>query len=424
MSLKRYFILAGIFIIASGCSSIKRSILNVSDKYQYHPGFYLYDPVAKKELLSINADKYFTPASNTKAFTFFSALSVLPDSIPAFRYIKTDSSLQIWGLADPGFLNPKLPQGTSYAFLSQSPKVSVSDANYYSKRLGPGWAWDDYADDYSQEKSYLPIYGNSVVFDIDSISRELKVDPKIFRDSVLIRPGEEYRVWRPEFNNRFEWDTTACEDCERLRPIHFSGNTLQNLLKDTLKITVEMNHLPLPDSAKTYYSIPKDSVLKIMMQESDNFMAEHLLMSCAAQLTDSVSSQVGIKYMSEKINAFVPDPLVWRDGSGLSRYNLFTPRSMVYLWDRLYKDIGEERLFSLISVGGERGTLKEWFKADKPYIYGKTGTLSNNFNLSGFLITKSGKRLIFSYMNNNYPVHASTIRKEMETVLREVYEKY
>ena len=161
-----------------------------------------------------------------------------------------------------------------------------------------------------------------------------------------------------------------------------------------------------------------------MMQESDNLMAEHLLLSVAAQLTDTLSTKIGIREMSEKINAFVPDKINWRDGSGLSRYNLFTPRSMVFLWDKIYKDIGEERLFSLISVGGEVGTIEEWFKADTPYIYGKTGTLSNNFNLSGFLIAKSGKRLIFSYMNNNYPVSSSEIKKEMEVILKKVYEKY
>lgn len=418
------FIVGFAILVLAGCSSIKKAVTKVADLNHYHVGFYLYDPITKKELVNINGDKYFTPASNTKVYTFYSVLNILPDSIPAFRYVSTDSLLYVWGLADPSFLNPNLPQGNTYSFLSSAKKLSFSEANFNDKRFGPGWAWDDYLGDYSQEKTSFPIYGNSVVFDIDSVGKELDIEPAIFRDSVTVQAGKKYRVWRPELSNQFLWDTTTCNDCERIRPIHFSKSTLQELLEDTLKIPVTINHLTLPDSAKTFYGITTDSVLKVMLQESDNFMAEHLLMSCAAQLTDTLSSKLAIEHMSEKINAFVPDSIVWKDGSGLSRYNLFTPHDMVFLWNALYEQIGEKRLFKLVASGGKTGTLKEWFSGDQPYIFGKSGTLSNHYTLSGFLITKSGRRLSFAYMNNNYPMRASDIKKEMEVVLRNVYEKY
>jgi len=416
-----FFILA---TTATSCSSIKKSIIEIADQYQYHPGFYLYDPVAKKELLAINEDKYFTPASNTKVFTFYSSLTVLPDSMPSFRYVNTDTALLIWGLADPSFLNDKLMQGNNYEFLKSAPKIYFSFTNFSTARFGSGWAWDDYNGNYSQERTPFPIYGNSISFNIDSINKELQVQPSFFMDSLKISAGEKYSITRKEFSNIFEWDTTGCSNCERLRPIYFSHHTFERLLSDTLKIPVQITNSPLPVNANTYYGIPTDSVLKVMMQESDNLMAEHLLLSVAAQLTDTLSTKIAMREMSQKINTFVPDEINWRDGSGLSRYNLFTPRSMVFLWNKIYNDIGEERLFSLISVGGKVGTIEKWFGAVPPYIYGKTGTLSNNFNLSGFLITKSGKRLIFSYMNNNYPVSSSDIKKEMEVVLKKVYEKY
>jgi len=423
MATKHHWIIIGILLF-TGCSSIKKSVLDVADKYNYHVGFYLYDPEVKKELININGSKYFTPASNTKVYTLYAANLILPDSMPAFKYIKTDTALYVWGLADPSFLNDKLPQGNSYSFLKEANKIYFSDANFNSKRFGAGWAWDDYNDDYSQERSAFPIYGNSILFNIDSVTRKLMVSPSIFKDSIVVKSGDEYRILRKEFSNQIEWDTTACTECEQLLPIYNSNKTLKRLLEDTLKVPTLIHKLPLRNSALTYYSIPKDSVLKVMMQSSDNFIAEHLLLSCSAQLTDTLSTKRGVELISEKINAFVPDKLNWRDGSGLSRYNLFTPKTMVFLWDRVYNEMGEERLFGLISVGGKAGTLKNWFKAENPYIYAKTGTLSNNFNLSGFLIAKSGKRLIFSYMNNNYPVLSSDIRKEMEIILKQVYEKY
>ncbi|MCF6361371.1 MAG: D-alanyl-D-alanine carboxypeptidase [Cyclobacteriaceae bacterium] len=410
--------------IMVGCSSIQKSIISLESKYQYNAGFYLLDPSTNKVLINYRSDRYFTPASNTKVYTLFAANAVLPDSIPAFRYLETDTALVVWGLADPSFLNPLLPQGGGYSFLASQDKIVLSKSNFEGERFGAGWSWDDYNGAYAQELTSFPIYGNSVYFNVDSINQDLVISPSVFKDSTQLDQGETYAVNRAEYANLFKVELGNCDDCERIRPIHFSDKTLRDLLQDTLHIPIEINTIPLPFNAKTFYSMPTDSVLKLMMQESDNFMAEHLLLGVAGVLTDTLSTNIGIREVGKKMESFMPNKLVWRDGSGLSRYNLVTPQNMVALWQQLYNDMGEERLFSLISAGGERGTLEHWFKAETPYIYGKTGTLSNVFSLSGFLIAKSGKRLIFSYTNNNYPVSSSDIKKEMELILRDVYEKY
>jgi len=114
----------------------------------------------------------------------------------------------------------------------------------------------------------------------------------------------------------------------------------------------------------------------------------------------------------------------WVDGSGLSRYNLITPNDYVYLLEKIYKEVPEEELFSYLPIGGKRGTIKSWYKNEKPYIFAKTGTLSNNHNLSGFIRTKKGNILIFSYMNNHYQKTHSDIKRDMEKNLKIIYNKY
>ena len=119
----------------------------------------------------------------------------------------------------------------------------------------------------------------------------------------------------------------------------------------------------------------------------------------------------------------LPDEPKWADGSGLSRYNLLTPRSLVALLDKIQEELPRERLLSIFPAGGVSGTLRtDYRNGDKPYVYAKTGTLRNNHCLSGYLLTRKGRFLIFSFMNNNFTTSTSAIRKEMEKVLRQVYE--
>jgi D-alanyl-D-alanine carboxypeptidase/D-alanyl-D-alanine-endopeptidase (penicillin-binding protein 4) len=94
------------------------------------------------------------------------------------------------------------------------------------------------------------------------------------------------------------------------------------------------------------------------------------------------------------------------------------------VWNKIYTIVPEERLFQLLAVGGKSGTIKNWYKAEVPYLYAKTGTLSNNHSLSGFIKTKKGKTLIFSMMSNNFLASANDLRKQMETILQSIYEKY
>jgi D-alanyl-D-alanine carboxypeptidase/D-alanyl-D-alanine-endopeptidase (penicillin-binding protein 4) len=109
--------------------------------------------------------------------------------------------------------------------------------------------------------------------------------------------------------------------------------------------------------------------------------------------------------------------------------NLFSPRSQVELLLKIYKEIAinqsdEARLFSMLAIGGKAGTLRNLFKNYPPFVFAKTGSLSNNACLSGYLITRSGKRLCFAFMNNHFMQATSTIRAEMEKILTSFYLNY
>jgi D-alanyl-D-alanine carboxypeptidase/D-alanyl-D-alanine-endopeptidase (penicillin-binding protein 4) len=94
------------------------------------------------------------------------------------------------------------------------------------------------------------------------------------------------------------------------------------------------------------------------------------------------------------------------------------------LLQKIFIAYPQELILDIFPKGGESGTLKNNFKAKNPYIVAKTGSMSNVYNLSGYLITKKGKWLIFSFMNNNFEIHTTQVKQEMEKILMNIHEKH
>ena len=422
-----------LLIMAVACSPLSRTVLNKKLKqfertHHHRTGLVVYDPEKEKIRYQYNGGLYFTPASNTKILTLYASLKILGDKVPALKYIEKGDSLIFWGTGDPTFLNPDFPPSGALEFLlGRSSGLYFSASNFLDQRFGPGWAWDDYHYLYSLEKSPLPLYGNYFTVRKDSGEMWLRVNPRHFKNFLWLGDSIEggQAIERNTASNQADYNPLVNETSFLQEiPFSFTDDLSVQLLSDTLgrKVTAIKRHLT-PD-ASVFIGLPTDTLYKKMMQDSDNFVAEQLLLMCASVLSDSLNTEIAIDHVKERYFRAMPDEPVWKDGSGLSRYNLFTPRFITALWEMLYRENEESVLFPLLAVGGRRGTLRNWYKGEVPYIYGKTGTLSNNHCLSGFLKTKKGKTLIFSFMNNNYPGTSGPIKMEMEQILREIHLKY
>lgn len=426
----RVFLYIACFLMVS-CTpriKIKKILTDTEAKFQDHVGLMVYDPQSRKTLLEFNSDRYFTPASNTKILTLMSSLQIIGDSIPALRYINKGDSLIFWGTGDPSFLYSEVfDNSRTYDFLkSHIGTLFFSNSNFHSAQFGPGWAWDDYQYSYSPERSPLPLYGNLMTV-TDSINGELKSFPPYFQDQIFLSsaPRPERTIERSVGDNKLTfYPGDGNTFFTRQIPFRVDGELIVSLLADTLKKEVKLFHYPIPTSTHYFYSVPSDSLYKVMMQESDNFIAEQLLLVCAGLLSDTLKTEIAIDYVKENFLFDLPDDPQWVDGSGLSRYNLFTPRSIVRLWEKIITIVPQERLFELLAIGGKAGTIKDSYRGDPPYVFGKTGTLSNNHCLSGFLVTKKKKLLIFSFMNSNYTRPGREVRDQMEGVLKELHAKY
>ncbi len=384
-------------------------------------GFSLFDIEGNDYLVNHHSDKRFTPASNTKLLTMYTVLKTFNDSIPGLIYQETSKGVSVAPVGNPTFLHPKFDVQLDYQFLKKYDTIDIIYPKNELDIFGTGWAWDDYVYDYQPQRTWWPTYGNTI--SVVKKDTSLHIIPNFFSDYVEVLPSviPSEQVGRDiKFNIFKAFLESDTSDFERVIPFDFSKELLVQLLSDTLNSTVRLSEeeLILPD---TLYSQSVDFILAMMMKPSDNFLAEQLLIQTAWK---NGYSEIGpfIGFAKAKwltsLNEFK-----WVDGSGLSRYNLISPIDQVKLLKLCYDEFGMERLKWILPKGGE-GTLKKWYISDEPYIYAKTGTLSNNHNLSGFLITRSGKTLIFSFMNNHYTRPTDEVKNEMQRLLNEIRDAY
>ncbi len=436
-ALLAYCFYALIISIVSGCAhqitthKISKIFKNSTINHSHFTGFALYDQDKKRMVYELNADKYFTPASNTKLFTFYTALQMLGDSIPGLCYIIKNDSLIFWGTGDPSFLHSTLKSTKAFDLLkNSSQKLFYSASNFTGEFYGEGWPYGDYNDYYQAEISAMPIEDNVALIYADAQGK-LQIKPTYLKQYLQqdssFQP-KKFTVKRSIFENRFVYPAgTIPVNFKQEIPWKTSPQLTIELLQDTLKKPVQLINLNLPQNAKIVYSIASDSVYKQMLLPSDNFVAEQLLLVCASTLNGNLSTETAIAYSKKNYLKDLPDEPQWADGSGLSRQNLFTPRSIVALLQKIWDKVGnEKKLHNLLPTGGVSGTLRNAYKTDNgvPFVWGKTGSLSNNHNQSGYLITRKGKRLIFSYQNNNFVQPTAEIRGEMVRIITQIHNRF
>jgi len=433
----RLFKFCILFFIVLGFTSCKTTKLDAQKKTKtrinidtikafsssFH-GLLIKDLSNGEVIYSKNEDKYFLPASNTKILTLYTAIKCFQDSIPGLKFSESDSSVVISGLGDPTLLHSQFSQEQYLKFFeARKHKKFYHYYQFPQKKLGLGWMWDDSQYAYQAELSGMPVYDNLV--QIITGNGSIKVNPKYFIDKMTVVDSSFKEIYRLEGNRYIIPKSIATKTrmTEVYKPFETDQNLILALLKDSFKIDIQPTLIP-PSKSNILYSQPVDTVMRYMMQESDNMVAEQTIIMAAGLVRDTLTTETGINYMINTHMKDLPHEPRWRDGSGLSRYNMFTPASLVALLERMYNELPKERIFSLMAAGGGNGTLSSMFKDQKAYIFAKTGTLSGAYNLSGYLISKSGKTYVFSFMNNNFTRPTSEIRLEVQKLLEQVREKY
>ena len=149
-------------------------------------------------------------------------------------------------------------------------------------------------------------------------------------------------------------------------------------------------------------SAPMHALLSLANTESHNFTAEVLMREAADAWDVNRASLATTRWMQAQ--GLPMTGLRVRDGSGLSRGNRLTSRSLsVLLWRMAQHPLAAYYQASM-AIAGQRGTLRNTFRGTslQGRFWGKTGTLTGVRSISGILETSDGPRYLSMITNGAY----------------------
>ncbi|MBO8240038.1 D-alanyl-D-alanine carboxypeptidase [Prochlorococcus marinus XMU1412] len=246
----------------------------------------------------------------------------------------------------------------------------------------------------------------------------VEIDSKLYWPNGWTNTDKLYEYGSPITSLAIESNHNKYDDIYALK--NFIKNYLKNKFPNS-KINIDFF-----DSEKTFYlknikeinkvySTPILSLLTLTNSESHNFTAESLFKNASNTWNDN--NYIKLKRWLEN-KGLTSTNAYFADASGLSRKNKVTTKLVVLFLDKMRYFNDFKAYQSTLSITGVRGTLAKRFVNSElsGKFFGKTGTLSNVFALSGFLY-KNDQPIIISIIQNSNKIDNEKAFK----LLRDIY---
>jgi len=231
----------------------------------------------------------------------------------------------------------------------------------------------------------------------------VEIDSKLYWPNGWTNTDKLYEYGSPITSLAIESNHNKYEDIYALK------NFIKNYLKN--KFPNSKVYIDFFDSEKKFYlkditeinkiySTPILSLLTLTNSESHNFTAETLFKNASNTWNDN--DYIKLKNWLENKGLPVTNTY-FADASGLSRKNKITTKLVVLFLDKMRYFNDFQAYQSTLSIMGLRGTLAKRFVNSElsGKFFGKTGTLSNVFALSGYLYKNENPIIISIIQNSN-----------------------
>ena len=413
-----------------------------------------------REVLTVDPDKRFIPASNTKIFTTAVAMhaatqGALPEPEGAGARVRLEGK----GKAQDVILEGRGDAHLSAAADCATDCLSVladavaaktrrirnvvgDDTAFPDQRWSPGMSWNNIPTRYGTGISALTVDANEITA---SVAPGAVGAPPIVtlpayytvRNLATTVAGDKAEIGYDRAPNGRELLLTgtigADAKPEELKlgvddPAHYAAWRLVEMLRARgVKVTGDAlsRHRPMlpSDDPKTRGDTapvgkpgipslavlqppPLGETLRTVNKVSQNLYSELLLrrVGCISGTCSIGDGQAAVAAMLVQAGVD-PGAVALSDGSGMSTYNRVSPRATAGLlrWIAAQPWGGEWR--QTLPVGGIDGTLGRRFAgtALAQRIFAKTGSLNATNALAGYMIAASGRELTFAIYANDVP---------------------
>lgn len=418
-----------------------------------------------RTLYAHNADKLFIPASTTKLFTSALALDMLGADFRITTQLlgrqpdhrgTVEGPVVLYGMGDPTLGTQAVSPDWGDQLAAQLTARGVrrihgdlvADDTYFQ---GPpyGFAWEvsDLQARFGAPPSALTVAENAVQVVVGPSQREgataqLSMDPawgiantsntlvtspagtsadiNLYRapgSTILqafgsIPAGASSQRFNLSMDDPARVAATMLRDALQRHGVEVSGGVIvTHWPEDTTQLRAN-----LPTLAQLS-SPPLGQILNTGLKQSQNLYMQDLLLAAGAAVqarqaassdrTGFVSTEewaiIGLRLVLDRIGIAPGESLI-REGSGLTRANLATPRAMNRLLAALAARNDASVFMDALPVAGVDGTLANRMKgtAAEGNLRAKTGTLTQVYALAGFVTSAAGERLAFTILLNNY----------------------
>ncbi len=412
-----------------------------------HAGYCIIDIETGAEIGSQNGEEFFVPASLQKIAMSVAALAILGKEHRFTTRLEYQGNIDaegvlhgdIWiqGGGDPTLSLDVISEWASAIRQKGIRKVDgkiLVDASYFETALAsPFWFFEDLGNYFGPGACGLSINKNMYKITFQPGANEgdpatiLKTDPPlpdlVAHNEVTTGPagsGDRVYVFGMEYSPVQFYRGTVPIDQPSLTiraampdPPRFCAASLCNQIEATQGIGRSKCY------EKTELLSQKESpalekILEEMNLYSVNLHAEHLLKTIG-----NGSLKEGAKILESFLNN-LGIPAIVRDGSGLARTNMLTPRGFATLLREIRKNPLYQSLYATFPQPGREGSLKAFLPLQGAQLRAKTGRMGQIGNLGGYLILPSGKEYAFCLFCNNYNGPLSDIDEETHRFLNHV----
>ena len=434
------------------------SLIDIPDFRSAHWGVLVVDPGKGETLYSRNADKLFMPGSNMKLLTGATAVAQLG---PDYRWSTTlvargpisggvlDGDLEVRGTGDPS-VSASMHKGDALAPLRALAdslrahgvtrvrgRLIAGASPFTDTSLGFGWSWDDLDEPYSagvdalyfnEGFTQVVVRGGDRAGDLPrAYTRPASSYPALIvhaqtvaraqraGDSSAIRPAirvaqDSSRAGVLVTGTIAAGDSTVVEIAFRDHQAAYLAALREALSARDIGVdgdrAAEKSGVSVP--LFTVKSPTLGEVLPFFEKPSQNQIGELLLKTLALEKTGVGRADSGSRVVSRQVEAWgaQPDGFAIRDGSGLSRHDYLTPRTIVHVLDAMRRHPDFRLFYDALPIAGVDGTIRNRMRGTpaEANVHAKTGTLDKARSLSGYVTTADGRMLLFSALCNNYVV--------------------